>query len=226
MASDITVYLVADFEPLRIGISTAIKSEPGVTLIGIAKSMGEMADDHIFREADVIVADVETINQADLGQLYQKIGEWIPGMNVLFLGSDMDGRAIRPEQIPAYMSMKTVGFVLKSGSSERLAAAIRLVAAGAFICEMDIIRHILTRLNQWANEPQAAPPAVGQLSVRETEVLSLVAQGRSNKEIAQELFLSEGTVKIHVSHIMTKLDIDRRTELVRFALATGLIPMD
>ena len=66
---------------------------------------------------------------------------------------------------------------------------------------------------------------MGNLSGREVEVLTLVAQGRSNKEIAEELFVSQGTVKIHVSHIMTKLGLDRRTELVRFALASGLAPL-
>lgn len=222
----ITVYLVADFEPLRIGLTRTIEGEPDVKLLGTANSMEEMAEAEVYRDADVIVADVETLNRADLGQLYMKIGEWAPGLRVLFLGSDMDGRAIRPEQIPIFMGLRTVGFVLKNGSAARLVGAIRLVAAGAFVCEMDVIRHILTRLNQWANDAQPATPVVGQLSERETEVLKLVAQGRSNKEIAQDLFLSEGTVKIHVSHIMTKLDIDRRTELVRFALSTGLIPLD
>ena len=57
------------------------------------------------------------------------------------------------------------------------------------------------------------------------EVLGLVARGFSNKEIAQDLFLSEGTVKAHVSHIMAKLGVDRRTDLVRYALTTGLIPL-
>jgi DNA-binding NarL/FixJ family response regulator len=56
-------------------------------------------------------------------------------------------------------------------------------------------------------------------------VLGLVARGYSNKEVAHELFLSEGTVKAHVSHIMAKLSVDRRTDLVRFALSTGLIPL-
>ena len=57
-------------------------------------------------------------------------------------------------------------------------------------------------------------------------MLGLVAMGRSNKEIAQELFLSEGTVKVHVNHIMTKLGLERRTELVRFAITKGFVPTD
>ncbi len=90
---------------------------------------------------------------------------------------------------------------------------------------MDVIRHILTRLSKLATYSET-PEDAGPLSEREVEVLQLVAQGRSNREIARELFLSEGTVKIHVSHIMSKLALDRRTELVRYALSKGLVPLE
>ncbi len=125
----------------------------------------------------------------------------------------------------AYPAGYETDVLLKDGSTDRLIEAIRLIAAGTFVCEMDVIRHILTRLSQWAsyNEQQ---DSMGQLSGREVEVLQHVAQGRSNREIAQDLFLSEGTVKIHVSHIMSKLGLDRRTELVRYALSKGLVPLE
>lgn len=224
--SEIKVYLVADFEPLRTGLSGMIEAEPGMTLLGWAPSVPEMAADDAFREADVVVADAEAMSREDPLEMTRLLGEWIPGMQVLFMGNDADAREIRPEYLPVYLGMKTLGFVLKSGGSERIIHAIRLVERGAFVCEMDVIRNILTRLTHWANAAPSPSALVGQLSDREVEVLQLVANGRSNREIAGELFLSEGTVKIHVSHIMTKLDIDRRTELVRFALSNGLVPLD
>jgi DNA-binding NarL/FixJ family response regulator len=145
---------------------------------------------------------------------------------VLFLGTPEDARAIRPEDIPTYMKLHTVGFMLKDGPTSRIIDGVRLVASGTFVCETELIRHILTRLTQWASYSTDETNRNGrQLSERETEVLTLVARGQSNKEIAQELFLSEGTVKAHVSHIMAKLAVDRRTDLVRYALSTGLIPM-
>jgi DNA-binding NarL/FixJ family response regulator len=219
----VRVYLVAEFEPLRLGLARTIGAEDSLELVAMASSFDEMAEDERYRECDVIVADVDTFNRVDIQTIYRRIGEWLPAMRALFLGTDSDGRAIRSENIPTYLALNTVGFIFKNGSAIRLVDAIRLVAAGVFVCEMDTIRHILTRLNKWANEP--ATSQVGQLSERETEVLRLVAQGRSNREIAGELFLSEGTVKIHISHIMTKLDIDRRTELVRFGIATGIAPL-
>jgi DNA-binding NarL/FixJ family response regulator len=221
MGEQLDVYLVADFEPLRRGLANMIEEQPDMKVMAMAGSLEEMASTDQYRVADVIVADVESLNQADMPRLYQRIGEWIPGMKMLFLGSEADANAILPENVPVYMSLKTVGFVLKTGSTSRLSDAVRLVAAGAFVCEIDVIRRILTRLTQWAN---ATPSSrIDELSDRETEVLALVANGRSNREIAQELFLSEGTVKIHVSHIMTKLDIDRRIDLARFAIARGLV---
>ena len=202
-----------------------IDAEPSLELLASVRTLPDLAQDDLYRQADVIVADATAINnRIDQAALFRRIGEWVPGLRVLFIGTEDDARQIRPENLPGYMSLDTVGFVAKNGSSERLIQAIRLVAAGAFVCEANVIRHIITRLNKWANE--AATPPAGQLSEREVEVLTLVAQGRSNREIAEDLFLSEGTVKIHVSHIMTKLDVDRRTGLVRYAIASGIAPLD
>jgi DNA-binding NarL/FixJ family response regulator len=219
------VYLVVDFEPLRHGIEKLVQDDPSLELLASVSNLPEMAQDERFRQADVIVSDADALNnRIDQADLFRRIGEWVPGMSVLFMGTEEDAKAIRPENVPGYMSLKTVGFVLKSGPSDRLVQAIRLVAHGAFVCEAGVIRHILMRLTRYANE---TPPAtVGQLSERELEVLQLVAQGKSNREIAEDLFLSEGTVKIHVSHIMTKLDVDRRTGLVRYAIASGITPLD
>jgi DNA-binding NarL/FixJ family response regulator len=120
------------------------------------------------------------------------------------------------------MRLETVGFIFKDGPASRLLEAIRLVNASTFVCETEVIRHILTRLSQWATYSEEGHNGA-QLSDREMEVLTLVTQGASNKAIAQELFLSEGTVKAHVSHIMSKVGADRRTDLVRYALTHGMV---
>ena len=206
---------------MRLGLETMIAGEPSLELMASVRTLPELAQNNRYREADDIVADATALNdRIDQAALFQRIGEWLPGMRVLFIGSDEDARQIRPENLPGYMNLDAVGFIAKVGSSERLIQAIRLVAARAFVCEEDII----TRLNKWANDGATPPP--GQLSEREVDVLELVAQGRSNREIAEELFVSEGTVKIHVSHIMSKLDLDRRIGLVRYALASGIAALD
>lgn len=214
------VYIVADFEPLRLGLSALVSRAADLEVIGEAASLGAMLQDTKYREADVLVVDAEAVNQANMPEIVKGLAEWFPALNVLFVGSQEDGRAIDPDDIPTYMALKTVGFVYRFGEGERLLQAIRLLASGSFVCESEVIRHILTRLAKWATYPTVSQD---NLSDRETEVLVMVALGRSNKEISRELFVSEGTVKAHISHIMSKLSLDRRTELVRYALAKGLV---
>jgi len=220
----IRVYVVAVFEPLHAGLASAISEAADMKLAGAASSLEEMVSDDAYRDADVIVMDVQAINRSQVPLFYQRIGEWMPSMKMLFLGTELDARAISPDDIPTYMGLHTIGFIQMEGSVDRLLQAIRLVASGSFVCESEVIKRILTRLSQWAS--YSGSDGSDQLSERELEVLALVARGRSNKEIAQDLFLSEGTVKVHVNHIMTKLGLERRTELVRFAITKGVVPLE
>ncbi len=218
------VGIVVPFEPLRIGLVAELSTAPDIRIIGEFSALSELIQKPAFREADVLILDSQAVLGDNLG-VYSQIDELLPNLKVLFLGVAEDSRAIRPEDIPVYMKLHTVGFMLKDGPTSRIIDGVRLVASGTFVCETDLIRHILTRLTQWASYSEDTSRNSQQLSERETEVLTLVARGQSNKEVAQELFLSEGTVKAHVSHIMAKLGVDRRTDLVRYALSTGLIPM-
>jgi DNA-binding NarL/FixJ family response regulator len=124
------------------------------------------------------------------------------------------------------MRLHTLGFIMKDGPTTRMLDAIRLVNSGTFVCEIELIRHILTRLSRAATYSPDEDQNGSSLTDREMEVVTLVTRGLSNKEIAQELFLSEGTVKAHVSRVMSKLGVDRRTDLVRHALSSGLVAMD
>jgi DNA-binding NarL/FixJ family response regulator len=221
----IKVCIVAPFEPLRIGLVREIDEAPDMEVVGQAHDLTDLASLAAFREADVLVVD----SVAVLGTrrvTYDQINDWLPMLKVLFLGTEEDARNITPDDIPAYMRLHTVGFLLKDGPTSRMMEAIRLVAGGTFVCETSLIRHILVRLSQAAAYSAEEHTNGQSLSDREMEVLRLVTRGMSNKEIAQDLFLSEGTVKAHVSHIMGKLSVERRTDLVRHALTTGLVPLE
>lgn len=218
------ICVVSPFEPLRLGLVKTIQETPDLEVVGEAPNLAHLVTGPGFRAADLLVIDSASIPIENRG-LYLQIYEWLPALKVLFLGSPEDMRSISPEDIPTYMRFNTIGFILKDGPTTRLIDSIRLVASGTFVCETDLIRHILTRLTQWAQYNSDETARNGQLSERETEVLALVARGFANKEIAHELFLSEGTVKAHVSHVMSKLSVDRRTDLVRYALSKGLVPL-
>ncbi|MBI1885266.1 MAG: response regulator transcription factor [Chloroflexi bacterium] len=224
MEDKIRVYIVAEFEPLRVGLVGSIAAVPDMEVVGEASSMEGMVLGDGHRGADILLVDVEALNRANMPALEGRLNEWMPGLKVLFLGTQQDAANIQAEDIPAYMSLDAVGFLLKDGPVDRLILAMRMLACGAFVCEMDAIKRILTRLTRWAS--YSGGEQTGQLSDREMEVLLLVARAKANKEIAQELFLSEGTVRAHVTHIMAKLGVERRTELVRYALARGLSPLE
>jgi NarL family two-component system response regulator LiaR len=219
MTQQIRVCIVAPFEPLRRGLEAAIRVSPEMDVVETHASMEELVASDAYRTASVLVIDIDALNQANLNDTYARLSEWLPALKVLFMGSAQDGQAITFEAIPLLMGLDTVGFVYKEGLAERVIAAIQMIASGASVAEAGVLKRILTRLSQGA---AYVPDDKGQLSERETEVMMMVARGRTNKEIAQELILSEGTVKAHISHIMNKLGIDRRTELVRYVLTNKI----
>jgi DNA-binding NarL/FixJ family response regulator len=225
MAENIKVCIVAPFEPLRMGLVEAINDQDDMTVIGDTADLLGLVGMSAFTQSDILVVDTLAVLGARR-PTYDKINEWVPALKVLFLGTEEEARSITPEDLPAYMRLDTLGFLLKDGQMERMFHAIRLVAGGTFVCETSLIRHILVRLSQAAAYNAAGDSNGQHLSDREMEVLTLVTQGMSNREVAQELFLSEGTVKAHVSHIMGKLGVERRTDLVRHALTTGLVQLD
>ncbi len=221
MENSIKVCVIVPFEPLRLGISSTIAASPDMEVIDEMEGLASLPGRASFREANVLVLDADGLLGARRAT-YAQLNEWLPELKVLFLGSRQDARNLSPDDLPAYMRLETVGFIYKDGPATRLLEAIRLVNASTFVCETELIRHILTRLSQWATYTDEDHNG-GQLSEREMEVLALVTRGASNKDIARDLFLSEGTVKAHVSHIMAKLNAERRTDLVRYALTRGLV---
>ena len=221
----IRVCVIAAFEPLRLGLVKTLATAPDIEIVGEATALGDLITNANMREADVFVVDADVLAGGGGGATIGGLNEWRPALKVLFLGNQEDARVISPDDLPMYMRLNTVGFLLREGSTSRLVQAVRLVSQGTFVCEAEVIKRILVRLMEWASITDTTQTDYG-LTEREMAVLTRIAQGASNKEIAQETFLSEGTVKAHVSHIMTKLRIDRRTDLVRFALGKGLVPLN
>ena len=115
------------------------------------------------------------------------------------------------------------GFILKDASPEELVHAVRVVAAGESLLAPSVTRRLLEHVVSRLPAPNARPPELDELTPREDEILLLIARGRSNAEIAGELFLSGLTVKTHVSHILTKLGLRDRVQLVILAYESGLI---
>jgi DNA-binding NarL/FixJ family response regulator len=141
-----------------------------------------------------------------------------PGPRVIVLTTfDTDEEAFAALQAGAS------GFLLKNAPPEELLAAIRVVASGDAVVAPRITRRLLDRFAGQFGPPRAGDPRLGQLTDREREVLLLVAQGRSNAEIAERLVVAETTVKTHVGRILTKLGLRDRVQVVVLADETGLV---
>jgi DNA-binding NarL/FixJ family response regulator len=115
------------------------------------------------------------------------------------------------------------GFLLKSAPPQQLVEGIRTVMAGDALLSPEITRRLLDRFISRPPPPTGTPPALAELSQRELEVLRLIADGCSNAEIAATLFLSEATIKTHVTHILTKLRLRDRVQAVAVAYRTGFM---
>lgn len=222
----IRVYVVADFEALRIGLKSVLESEPGFEKAGESAAIDAMLADRASQRADVLLVDVKVLSRATQEELARWLSSSPPSLRVLVFGSHSEALGLTAETVASLLTCTGLGFMFDHGTVDRLVQAIRLVAGGTFVCEceMGFFRELWGRLRTLAR--QGTRRVEEHLSERELEVLLLVAEGLSNKQIAEHLYLSEGTVKVHVSRIIAKLGLERRTELVRYAIGKGLTLLD
>lgn len=217
-----TAAVLAEFEPLRMGLAHALAAA-GIDVVRQVHTFTQMID-----ETSADPPDVQVIELRALGpelEALEGLDGWLQGQRIVVLGSLASVSAMSIPMIRLLTEPKSVAFVGSEGNVSRLIEIVRMVADGLFVADMDTLRPVLARLSLFAGSAQTdASPE--QLSPREIEVLRLVAQGLDNRTIADDLSLSEGTVKAHVSHILSKLAVRTRAELVRYALTTEVIPFE
>jgi DNA-binding NarL/FixJ family response regulator len=210
--------LLADDQPLvRTGFAMILGAEPDIEVVGEAGDGADAVRQCRKLEPDVAVLDIRMPVQDGIAATAQIAAEELARVLVLTT-FHLD------EYVIAALRAGASGFLLKDVDAAKLAEAIRVIASGNAIVDPAVTRRMLdhfTRLPATPG-PAAAPPELGWLTDRETEVLTLVARGLSNAEIASELVVTEATVKTHVHHLLTKLDARDRVQLVIFAYDAGL----
>src|SRR5919108_6368211 len=139
MDNIIRISIVAGFEPLRLGLVKTLGGAPDMEIAGETTSLGDLISNAAMRDADVFVVDVDALGGAAQETVAQ-LNEWLPALNVLFLGNQEDARVISPDDLPGYMRLNTVGFLLREGSTSRLVQAVRLISQGTFVCEAEVIK--------------------------------------------------------------------------------------
>ncbi len=210
--------LVADDEALvRGGISMILEAQPDMTVVGQAEDGAEAI--RLCRELapDVVLMDIRMpgVTGVDATRAIVAGGMSVRVLILTTFGDD--------EYLYETMRAGASGFLLKSLPPEHLAISVRAVAAGECLLAPTVTRRLIERFVGRPPPGHTVPSEMTELTEREVEVLRLIARGLSNTEIAESLFVSEGTVKTHVNRILRKLDLRDRVHAVLFAYETGLV---
>jgi DNA-binding NarL/FixJ family response regulator len=220
VSAPITVFLVDDQELVRAGLALVVASQPDLVVVGQARDGAEAVSRLRSEPADVVLMDVRMPRMDGVEATRRVVQEARGRTKVLVLTTfDLDEHAFAALQAGAS------GFLLKDAPPEDLLAAIRTVHLGETVVAPSTTRRLVERYAA-ATLDRARSAAdvrvVAGLTNREREVLDAIARGRSNAEIAGELFLSEATVKTHVGHLLAKTGRRDRVALVILAYGSGL----
>lgn len=216
MTSLIRVLIVDDHMVVRTGIRALLALEPDIEVIGEARDGAEAVVEVGRLQPDVILMDL-VMPEMDGIAAIEQIRAGRPDARILVLTSfEADDKVF-----PAIRA-GALGYTLKDFGPAELVRAIQRVHRGESSLHPTIARRVLQELAQ----PPQRPPTSDPLTEREVEVLRLVAHGDSNHEIAAALRIGEGTVRVHVSNILSKLHLASRTQAALYALREGLASLD
>jgi RNA polymerase sigma factor (sigma-70 family) len=215
----VRVLLVDDEELVRKGFRLILESEPDFEVIGEAANGAEAVALTKELDPDVVLMDVQMpeMDGLEATRRIAAMGRTESSRVLVLTTFDVD------EYVYEALRAGASGFLLKRTPAADLVAGIRVVATGDALLAPSITRRLIDQFAQRPEETRIDATALRELTEREREVLTLVAQGLSNAEIADRLVLSEGTVKTHVKHIFGKLDLRDRTQAVIFAYDVGLV---
>jgi len=209
----IRVVLVDDQALFRAGIRMLVASQPDLEVVGEAGDGREALEVVRTTRPDVVMMDIRMPVMDGITATAEILAQPDPPRIVMLTTFDLDEAAARA------IRQGASGFLLKDADPEFLLAAIRTVHAGSSVIAASATRELFAH---FTDAPKQAPAAYGSLTDREREIFALAARGLSNAEIAGREYLSEATVKTHISRILAKLSLRDRVQLVVFAFEHGL----
>jgi NarL family two-component system response regulator LiaR len=208
----IKVLLVDDHEMVRIGLAAVLGTEDGIEVVGEASSGQEGIRLALEYKPDVVLMDL-VMEGMDGIETTRRLLQQLPDCKVIVLTSFLDDEKLYP-----VIEAGAFSYLLKTSRAGEIAQAIRAAAKGQPIIESQVASKIMNRFR--APKEQRAPHE--ELTVREMEVLRMIASGKSNQETADELFIGVKTVKFHVTNILAKLGVEDRTQAAIYAFKHGL----
>jgi len=226
----IRLMLVDDHEVVRAGLKSFLQTQPDFDVVAEANNGKDAVDRAMESHPDVILMDI-TMPGVDGMEATRRLRVLCPQCLVLAL-TVHDDKQYLMEMLAAGAS----GYITKQAAADELVEAIHTIAEGNVYLQPALARWLLEDYQRLARQSQPAPPVSeeaqqGQviglevLSLRERQVLEMIAQGISNQEIGQRLALSHKTIARHRERIMKKMNMHSRTELVKFAIRTGLVQL-
>jgi RNA polymerase sigma factor (sigma-70 family) len=211
----IRVLVADDQSMIRAGFRMLLRDEVGIEVVAEAEDGFEAVEKAARFSPGVVLMDIR-MPKLDGLEATRRILAADDSVRILILTTfDLD------EYIYEALSAGASGFVLKDDPPEQLIAAILTVAAGDALLSPAVTKRVIDKFTQIPRRD--APKALDELTERELEVFRLIAQGLSNREIAQELYISETTVKTHVTRVLQKLDLRDRVQAVVLAYRSGVL---
>ncbi|MNC21694.1 Transcriptional regulatory protein LiaR [compost metagenome] len=214
MEEAIKVLLVDDHEMVRIGLAAVLGTEDGIEVVGEAGSGEEgirLAQEY---NPDVVLMDL-VMDGMDGIETTRQLLKLYPDCKVIVLTSYLDDEKMYP-----VIEAGAFSYLLKTSRASEVADAIRAAARGQSVLESQVASKMMNRFRLSAKGSEA--PAYKELTEREMEVLKLLAQGKSNQDIADQLIIGIKTVKFHVTNILAKLGVEDRTQAAIYAYKNGL----
>ncbi|MCM3088349.1 response regulator [Bhargavaea ginsengi] len=206
----IRVLLADDHEMVRIGVSAYLQVQPDMEVVGEASNGREAVDLALQLRPDIILMDMvmPEMNGAEATAAIMK--EW-PEAKIMVVTSFLDDDKVYPA-----LEAGASSYILKTSKASRIADAIRDTLGGRTVLEPEVTTKMMQRMRGTERAPH------DELTAREMEILLLIAKGRTNQDISDELFIALKTVKTHVSNILSKLGVDDRTQAAVYAYQNGL----
>jgi len=213
MESPIKILIADDHPLIRQGLRVVIEAQPDLELVGEVSNGEQAVRQSLALHPDIVIMDLQMPVKDGLTAT-REITQADAHVQVLILTSF-------PDDDNVYTAIKAgaMGFLLKDSSAEYLLDAIRTVYGGESVLHPTIARRLMQEIKQ----PQKLPPTTEPLTPREVEVLGYLAQGMTNRQIADKLSVSVRTVSTHVRNILDKLHLANRTQAALYALEQGIV---
>ena len=204
------ILLVDDHEVVRLGLKSLIERHPGFEVVAEASAAQEAIQKALAQKPDIVLMDIRLVGGSGI-EACEQITRELPGTKVIMLTSYAED-----EMLFSAIRAGATGYVLKQISSEALITTIEAAARGEAMLDPSLTQRVFTEVRRAIQQEEVA--AFTDLTPQEMQVLASIVEGKTNREIANSLFLSEGTVRNYVSSILSKLGVSNRAEAAAYAV--------